>query len=470
MLLYLLGVLFVVVGIGVSIALHEIGHLAPAKAFGVKCSQYMIGFGPTLWSRRRGETEYGIKAIPLGGYVRMLGMFPPSSVAADRSVGTGLPVDGDAPAERVSERSGRWSAMIEDARRQSMAEVGPDDGDRVFYKLSTPKKIVVMLGGPMMNLVLATVIFTGLVLFNGVGVPQPGAQVTTVVQCVRPVDATRSPAAQPACTAADTSSPAAAAGLKPGDTFVSIAGTPVTATSDIATLVRPHAGEALPVVVERDGRQVTLSITPIANTVPQLDADGQVVIGSDGKVATTTAGFIGASSMPPIVMDHSLSHVPTVLWTSIERTATIILQLPQRMVDVWNAAFGPAERDQNGPISVVGVGRVAGEVTSGQIEDPITQTALSTQDKAVMLWTMLGGLNIALFVFNLIPLLPLDGGHIAGAIWEALKRGVARVFRRPDPGYVDVAKGLPIAYAMSILLITMSALLIYADLVKPVKL
>lgn len=480
MLMYLLGVLFVVVGVGVSIALHEIGHLAPAKAFGVKCSQYMIGFGPTIWSRRRGETEYGIKAIPLGGYVRMLGMFPPRSVAADRSISTGLPageLDGSGDGsgslagsgDRVPERSGRWSAMIEDARRQSMAEVGPGDGDRVFYKLSTPKKIVVMLGGPAMNLLLATLIFGGLVLFHGVAVAQPGAQVSQVVQCVRPA-ATQVTAPRQACTADDAPSPAAAAGLRPGDRFVSIDGRPVNSTTDITTLVRPHVGRALPVVVERDGRQLTLSITPIANTVPQLDAAGQVVQAPDGSIATTTAGFIGASSMPPVVMERSLSHVPTVVWTSIERTGAIILQLPQRMVDVWNAAFGPAERDIDGPISVVGVGRVAGEVTSGQIDDPLTQAALTTQDKAVMLWTMLGGLNIALFVFNLIPLLPLDGGHIAGAIWEAIKRGFARLLRRPDPGYVDVAKGLPIAYAMSLLLITMSALLIYADFVKPVRL
>ncbi|MDO5712321.1 MAG: site-2 protease family protein, partial [Micrococcales bacterium] len=366
--------------------------------------------------------------------------------------------------------SGRWSAMIEDARTQSMSEVGPQDGDRVFYKLSTPKKIVVMLGGPAMNLVLATLIFTGLVLFNGVGVAQPGAQVTTVVQCVRPVDAANRASAQQPCTAADAPSPAAAAGLKPGDRFVSIAGQPVTDVSDIAAMIRPHAGDPLGVVVDRGGRQVTLRITPIANSVPQLDAAGAIVRNADGSIAMTTAGYIGTASAPPIAMDRSLSQVPTVVWTSIERTGAIILQRPVRMVEVWNAAFGPAERDLDGPISVVGVGRVAGEVTSGQVTDPVSGSALSTNDKVVMLWTMLGGLNIALLVFNLIPLLPLDGGHIAGAIWEAIKRGFARISRRPDPGYVDVAKGLPIAYAMSILLITMSALLIYADIVKPVKL
>ena len=77
MLLFLLGVLVVGVGLALSIALHEIGHLVPAKVFGVRVTQYMVGFGPTLLSRTRGETEYGLKAIPLGGYIRMIGMYPP---------------------------------------------------------------------------------------------------------------------------------------------------------------------------------------------------------------------------------------------------------------------------------------------------------------------------------------------------------------------------------------------------------
>ncbi len=448
--MYLLGVLLVALGIGVSIALHEIGHLVPAKAFGVKCSQYMIGFGPTIWSRRVGETEYGVKAIPLGGYVRMLGMFPPQAQGE---------IAGQA-------KAGRWAAMIEDARSQSLAEVGPEDQDRVFYKLSTPKKIIVMLGGPVMNLLLATLIFGGFIAFYGIATPQPGAQVRTVVECVRPATADT---VQP-CTAADTPSPAAAAGMKPGDHLVSIGGQPVTAVSDVAALVRPHAGQALPIVVDRDGRQLTLTVTPIANTVAQLGPDGDVVRGPDGTIATTTAGYIGVGGMPLTAQDHSLTLVPSVVWNVTARTGEIVLQLPARMVDVWQAAFSTAERDENGPISVVGVGRVAGEVTSGQVADPISGTPMTTTDRAAFLWTMLGSLNIALFVFNLVPLLPLDGGHVAGALWEALKRGFARVTRRPDPGYVDVAKALPLTYAVALLLISMSALLIYADIVKPIRL
>lgn len=446
--MYVLGVLFMVAGVGLSIALHEIGHLVPAKKFGVKCSQYMVGFGPTLWSRRRGETEYGIKAIPLGGYVRMIGMFPPKP----GTDGTLVPASS----------TGRWTAMIDDARNQSMEEVGPDDRDRVFYKLSTPKKIVVMLGGPVMNLLIATVILGGLLTLHGQAV-QVGAQVASVAECVRPVTATA--ADQPACTAADQRTPAAAAGLKPGDRILSIGGTPVNGVGDVSAAIRPHAGTPLTMVVDRAGQKVDLSLTPIRSQLPKLDADGQVVTSAAGTPESVEAGYVGMSSAPVVeVQRQPLTAVPGVVGDAVAQTAGIILHIPQKMVGVWNAAFSSQERDVNGPISVVGVGRVAGEVADGQIAG-----VQSPGDILVMLLSLLASLNIALFVFNLIPLMPLDGGHVAGALWEGLKRTLARVTGRPDPGYVDVAKGLPIAYAMSIALIGMSALLIYADLVKPVR-
>ena len=135
------------------------------------------------------------------------------------------------------------------------------------------------------------------------------------------------------------------------------------------------------------------------------------------------------------------------------------------MVGVAQAAFGPGERDPNGPISVVGVGRIGGEVAA--LEVPADQGG--NWLKIAQLVLLIASLNLALFVFNLIPLLPLDGGHVAGAIWESIKKGWAKLTHRPDPGYVDVAKGLPIAYGMSLVLITMSVLLIYADIVKPIR-
>jgi Zn-dependent protease len=142
--------------------------------------------------------------------------------------------------------------------------------------------------------------------------------------------------------------------------------------------------------------------------------------------------------------------------------ANVIVHLPQRMVDVWNAAFGPGERDPNGPISVVGIGRAAGELTA--------LSGVPVIDKVYTMFGMLASLNIALFVFNLIPLLPLDGGHIAGALWEGIRRSWAKLFKRRDPGPVDMAKLMPVTFVVVIVLGGMSVLLMYADIVKPVNL
>jgi membrane-associated protease RseP (regulator of RpoE activity) len=445
--MYLLGVLFIVLGVGVSIALHELGHLLPAKRFGLKVTQYMIGFGPTVWSRRRGETEYGLKAIPLGGYIRMIGMFPPKP--------------GADPSQLRSSSTGRFSQLMDQARQDSMEEVRPGDEDRVFYKLSVPKKLVIMLGGPTMNLVIAVVLLAGVATTYGMRELTP--QISSVSQCVtvQTVGAT----APVACKAGDPVAPANRAGIRPGDRILSIGGTRVSTWDQVRAVVRPNGDRTLPLVVERDGKRLALSATPIFTNVPMVDDQGKPVLDAAGTVRTERVGFMGFSPTLELVR-QPVTAVPGIVGTAVGQTAGVILRIPQKMVGIAQAAFGSGPRDENGPMSVVGVGRVAGEVADGRIAG----LAGDGVSKFVTLLMLIASLNLALFVFNLIPLLPLDGGHAAGALWEGLKRRIARLRGRPNPGYVDVAKALPIAYAMSITLIAMSVLLIYADIVNPIKL
>ncbi len=439
-----LGVVVFVLGIGASIGLHEIGHLVPAKKFGVKVTQYMVGFGPTVWSRRRGETEYGVKWIPLGGYIRMIGMFPPKPGTDPRFV-------------RASS-TGRMGLMIEQARQQSLEEIQPGDERRVFYRLSVPRKVVVMLGGPAMNLLIAVVLLV--VTMVGLGTLDSTTTVSTVSRCILPAGTP-----DRACTPADAPAPAAAAGLLPGDRLVRFDGQVIGSWTDAQRAIRRAGGRSVSFVVERAGRRVSLSAAIPVSERPVLDAKGEPVVRADGTAPTTKVGFLGVSPQLGLVR-QPVGEVPGALGSAVVRTAGVIVRIPQKMVGVVQAAFGSGERDPNGPISVVGVTRAAGEIASSD-RIPYVQTP---RERISFFLGLLASLNLALFVFNLVPLLPLDGGHVAGALWEGLRRSVARLRRRPDPGPADVARLLPVAYVMSSVLIVMSVLLIYADLVNPVRL
>lgn len=436
-LLYALGVVIIVIGLAVSIGLHEIGHLLPAKRFGVKVGQYMIGFGPTLWSTRRGETEYGIKAIPLGGYISMAGMYPPERVGARaRTASTGW-----------------FDTLVQDARDQSAETITPGAEERTFYRLPVWKRIIVMLGGPFMNLLIAIVLYA--IVLCGFGIPQYSTTLGSINECVA------TDPAQTECTPSDPAAPAAEAGLLPGDRLISIAGQPIERWQDVTTAIRPNTDRAIPFVVERDGAELTISVTPMESQRPVLDENGEAVLGEDGEVLTEPAGFVGIGPATEKVQQPITAVLPAV-WDNTVRVGQIILNLPQRLVQVAQAAFGGEERDPNGPLSVVGVGRLAGEITA--------LDAAPVADRASGLLQMLASLNVALFVFNLIPLLPLDGGHVAGALWEALRRAFAKAFKRPDPGPVDIARLVPVTLVIVAVLGLMSALLIYADIVNPITL
>jgi membrane-associated protease RseP (regulator of RpoE activity) len=440
---YLAGVLVIVVGVALSIALHEVGHLAPAKRFGVKCTQYMVGFGPTIWSMKRGETEYGLKAIPLGGYVRMVGMFPPVP---------GRPVRADT--------TGRWSLMAEQARNESRREIGDVPKDRLFYAKPVWQRLIIMLGGPTMNLIIAVVLLTFILV--GYGTPEQTTRLSGVSQCVIPATA---PADQ-ACRASDPPAPAAAAGLKPGDTIVSFQGRPMKSWEAIRNAIASAGGQTVSLGIVRDGRPKTVQVSPVANDRFILDDNGQPVVGASGQKLTERVGFLGITPTT-VNVKQPITAVPGTLGDYLGQTASVVLRIPQKMVGVAQAAFGSGERDPNGPISIVGVSRVAGEVASDEGPADVRTTVL---DRFIGLLSLIMSLNLALFIFNLVPLLPLDGGHVAGALWEGLRRQIARLRNRPDPGPVDVARALPVAYGVASLLIAMSVLLIYADLVHPIQL
>jgi len=433
-LLYILGVVVVVIGLALSIGLHEIGHLVPAKLFKVRVGQYMIGFGPTLFSRKVGETQYGVKAIPLGGYISMAGMYPPTKPGGKaRTASTGF-----------------FQTLVQDARTASADTIVEED--RVFYKLPVYKRIIVMLGGPVMNLLIAVVLYA--VVMCGFGIQVLSTTVGSVSECVLPATSERQE-----CVADDPAAPGAEAGIKPGDEILSMNGTAISSWEQATAIIRESPGEPLEVEVLRNGATVELTATPLLTERYVVDDRGTITEDASGDPVTQEVGFLGIGSAYQLQQQPVTAVLPAV-GDNISQVVHLILNLPQRLVDVATAAFGPGERDPNGPISVVGVGRIAGEIT--------TIDTIPIAERFSYLLGLIASLNVALFVFNLVPLMPLDGGHVAGAIWEAIKRGWAKLFKRPDPGPVDTAKIIPLTFVVVIVLGAMSALLIYADIVKPI--
>lgn len=429
---YIVGVLAVALGIGFSIGLHELGHLMPAKLFGIKVPTYAIGFGPTLFKKTFGETTYALKLIPLGGYITMIGMYPPAKPGS-------------------AEPKGYFGSMITAARDAHAKHITPADANRKFYQLPVAKRLVIMFGGPFMNLVLGTILLT--VALSGIGVQQRSLTVAEVSSCV-----IQDPSSHENCLPTDPQSPAIIAGMQPGDKISHIDGHQVKTWNELGAFLK--AGKQIDITVVRGQQSITLPITPISALRANQDSAGNPITGADGSVLLVSKPVLG------IALDFERQ--PLLVTTSLQQSASAVAQvgnmlvnLPQQITQTAIATFSGEARDQNGAISVVGIGQIAGGVSA-------SETATFT-DKLQSNLLILASLNFALFAFNMVPLLPLDGGHIAGGIYEWVKRAIFKVLRKPAPGPVDTALLMPATWFVFLALMAMSAVLIIADIVNPIR-
>lgn len=422
--LYLLGILIFLVGIAFSVGLHELGHYLPAKKFGVEVRQFMIGFGPTIFSRRRGETEFGVKTFPLGGYILMSGMY--------------------APAKKPYR--GLFANWINEARREVESQENVSE-ERKFYRLSGPKKITIMLGGPVMNLLLGTLLIVA--SLSGIGTLQNSLTVDQVYPCMES-------AVESECPEGSAATPAKLAGLQSGDEVKAVNGQTVSSWQEVTALLEDNSSSTL--TVERNGTDVTINITPVFMERAVYDSLGNLELDAQGNPVTELSPVLGIRLLgvtKPVGLDQSLSYAGA----SLASMAAFILELPQQIYEVTLSTVGITERDPYGAVSIVGVGQLAGELTSADI---------GIDAKLSSLLLLLGSLNLVLFVFNLVPLLPLDGGHVVGAVYESAKRRIVKQFRGEDPGPIDTAKALPLAYFVWVVLIFTGILLILADLINPI--
>lgn len=425
-LLYVLGILIFLLGIAVSVGLHELGHYLPAKRFGVQVRQFMVGFGPTIFSRFRGETEFGVKAFPLGGYILMSGMYPPASKPS----------------------KGLFSNWINEARKEIVAQEDSEAG-RKFYQLTALKKMTIMLGGPVMNLLLGIVLIV--VSLSGIGTLQNSLKVEQVYQCLEVTSSGE-------CEEGAPATPASLAGLQAGDTVSGVNGQSVESWAEVIQLLSNRESSELTVL--RDGESKQLSISPVFMERAVYDTFGNLQLDQQGNPKTELTPVLGIR-LQGVTQPLPLSQALAFAGASVVSMAGFIVQLPYQVYQVTLSTLGLAERDPNGAVSIVGVGQLAGELTAADI---------GVDAKLASLLLLLGSLNLVLFVFNLVPLLPLDGGHVLGAIYEGTKRTLGRKLRGVDPGPIDTAKALPLAYFVWLLLISTGLLLILADLINPITL
>lgn len=389
---FLIGVLIFIVALLVSVMLHEAGHFATAKLFGMKATQFFVGFGSTLWSRRRGETEYGVKALPVGGFVKIVGM-------------------------------------------TSIDDVDPADEPRSFRNKPGWQRAIVLGAGSFMHFAIAFVLLW--ILAVGVGVADQSGTTVSVLPCV--------PArSQAVCAHGDPTSPAVRAGLRSGDKIIAVAGQRVHNWTQIGNAIKAHPpGTPVPFTIDRGGRQFTKQVS-LASVSWRKGA----FLGVSPIVVYTRAGPIGG-----------LTHAGSQFGSIASQSVTALGRIPKAIPYLFskNRANTPGGQVS----SMVGAANITGDVVAASI---------GWQQKISVVLLIVIEVNIFVGIFNLLPLLPLDGGHLAVVLFERARAWIARLLRRPDPGPVDIKRLIPVSVGVFALIVAFGLLLIAADIINPLSL
>jgi len=394
----LIGWVIFIVALLFSVMLHETGHFVLAKRFGMKVTRYFVGFGPTLWSTRRGETEYGIKALPLGGFVKIVGMH-----------------------------------SLDDPE-------DPADEPRSFRRKPAWQRIAVLCAGSFMHFLLAFLLIFGLAL--GVGIANDS---TTQLGTISPCVAESSTAlANGTCTKSDPASPAKQAGLRVGDTVTAFDGKPVSNWTQLGNAIRDSSpGSQVTITVRRDGRPVTLHTTL-------------------ASISGRSGAYLGIA--PAVLFQvpnplRAVSYAGSTFGQVVTGSARAVAALPAALPKLFSKDRSSTPAGQVG--SVVGAAEATGAAVAANV---------GWQYKVSFVLLLIASLNIFVGLVNMLPLLPMDGGHVAVIIYERIRAWLARLRGRPDPGLVDMAKLLPVSFSLFMVIIVVSVLLVLADVVNPVNL
>ena len=403
---FILGIFLFALGIAATIALHEAGHMISARAFGMRVRRFYVGFGPSVFSFTKGHTRYGVAALPLGGFCDIAGM-------------------------------------------TAMDELTEDEKPHAMYSKPACQRIVVLAAGPFVNIALG--LFILFLVAASAGLPDPHADVRATVgevTCSADQKAPTQPGAPAELEDCTGDGAGGRAGVQTGDIITALNGEELESFVQLRDEVQARPSETVTLDVERGDRELQLEVE--LDSVVRYDASGD----------PQTVGSVGLASAPlDIHREYSVvGAIPASLdysWFMLKATVQGIIAFPGKIPDVAASIFG-GERDQDGPISVVGASRAGGELVERELWP--------------MFWMMLATLNFFLALFNMIPLPPFDGGHIAVVLWEKIRNGFRRLRGQEPGGPANYEKLLPLTYGMAALLLTVGVIVIIADLVNPIVL